>query len=46
MNVHLFGKSDSPCVVNFVIKQIARDNYYTDHLVAKSIVEEFLWAVS
>ena len=23
MNVHLFGKNDSPCVVNFVIKQIA-----------------------
>ena len=37
MNVHLFGKNDSPSVVNFVIKKIAKDKYDADHLVAKSI---------
>ena len=41
MNVHLFGKNDSPCVVNFVIKKIAKDKYDADHLVAKSIEEHF-----
>ena len=41
MNVHLFGKNDSPCVVNFVIMKIAKDKYDTDHLVAKSIEEHF-----
>ena len=40
MNVHLFGKNDSPCVVNFVIKKIAKDKYDTDHVVAKSIEED------
>ena len=37
MNVHLFGKNDSPCVVNFVIKKIAKDKYDTDHVIAKFI---------
>ena len=37
INVHLFGKTDSSCVVNFVIKKIAKDKYDTDHAVAKSI---------
>ena len=41
MNVHLFGKNDSPSVVNFVIKKIAKDKYDADHLVAKSIEEHF-----
>ena len=37
MNVHLFSKNDSPCVVNFVIKKIANDKYDTDHVIAKFI---------
>ena len=41
MNVHLFGKNDSPCLVNFAIIQIAKDKYDTDHIVAKSIDENF-----
>ena len=41
MNVHLFGKNHSLCVVNFVIKQISKDKYDTDHIVAKSIDEDF-----
>ena len=41
MSVHLFGKNDSPCIVNFVIKQVAKDKYDTDHTVAKSIDEDF-----
>ena len=41
MNVHLFGKNDSRCVVNFAIKQVAKDKYNTDHIVAKSIDEDF-----
>ena len=41
MNVHLCGENDSPCVVNFVIKNIANDKYDTDHVVAKSIEEDF-----
>ena len=41
MNVHLFSKNDSPCVANFVIKKIAKDKYDTDHIVAKSIDENF-----
>ena len=41
MNVHLFGKNDSPCLVNFVIKQLAKDKYDTDHIVAKFIDEHF-----
>ena len=40
MNVHLFGKNDSLCVANFVIKQVAKDKYNTDHIVAKS-TEDF-----
>ena len=40
-------KNDSPCVVNFVIKKIAKkkrkyqDKYDTDYIVAKSIDEDF-----
>ena len=41
INVHLFGKNDSPCVVNFVIKKIAKDKYDTDDVVAKSIDKDF-----
>ena len=41
MNVHLFGKNHSLCVVNFVIKQISKDKYDTDHIVAKFIDEDF-----
>ena len=41
INVHLFGKNDSPCVVNFIIKKIAKDKSDTDHVVAKSIDEDF-----
>ena len=41
MNVHLFGKNDSPCVANFFIKQVAKDKCDTDHIVAKSIDEYF-----
>ena len=41
MNVHLFGKNDLACVVNFVIKQVAKDKYDTDHIVAKSTDEDF-----
>ena len=41
MNVHLCGENDSPCVVNFVIKNLANDKYDTDHVVAKSIEEDF-----
>ena len=37
MNVHLFGKNDSPCV----IKQVAKNKYDNDHIVAKSIDENF-----
>ena len=43
MNVQLFGKNDSPCVVNFVIKQIANDKYDTDHIVTKPIDVEILY---
>ena len=39
--MHLFGKIDSPCVVNFVIKQVAKDKYDTDDIVAKSTDEDF-----
>ena len=41
MNVHICGENDSPCVVNFVIKNIANDKYDTDHVVPKSIEENF-----
>ena len=41
MNVHLFGKNDLACVVNFVIKQVAKDKYDTGHIVAKSTDEDF-----
>ena len=41
MNVHLFSRNDSLCVVNFVIKEIGKDKYDTDHVVAKSIDEDF-----
>ena len=41
INIHLFGKIDSPCVVNFVIKQVAKDKYDTDDIVAKSTDEDF-----
>ena len=41
MNVHLFGKNGSTCVVNFVIKKIPKDKYDTGHVVAKSIEEDF-----
>ena len=37
MNVHLFGKNDSPCVVNFVIKKIAKDKYDTDTTVTNTL---------
>ena len=37
----LFGKNDPPCIVNIAIKQIAKDKYDTDHIVAKSIDEDF-----
>ena len=37
----LFGKNDPPCVVNIAIKQIAKDKYDTDHIVAKAIDEDF-----
>ena len=39
--MHLFGENDSPCIVNFVIKNITKDKYDTDHIVAKSIHEDF-----
>ena len=39
--MHLFGKNDSHCVVNFVIKKIAKDKYDTDDVVAKSIDKDF-----
>ena len=41
MNVHLFGKNDSPCALNFVIKQVAKDKYDIDHIVPKPIDEDF-----
>ena len=41
MDVHLFGKNDSLCVANFVIKLVAKDKYDTDPIVAKSIDEDF-----
>ena len=41
MNVHLFGKNESPYVVNFAIKQVVKDKYDTDHIVAKSKDEDF-----
>ena len=31
MNVHLFGKNDSPCCVNFVMKHIAPNQKDRDH---------------
>ena len=41
MNVHLFSRNDSLCVVNFVIKEIGKDKHDTDHVVAKSIDADF-----
>ena len=41
LNVHLFGKTDSSCVVNFIIRKVAKDKYDTDHAVAKSIDGDF-----
>ena len=41
MNVHLSGTNDLRCVVNFVIKKIAKHKYDTAHIVVKSIDEDF-----
>ena len=41
MKVHLFGKNDSPCCVNFVMKHIAENERDSSELIAKSIDEDF-----
>ena len=41
LNVHLFSKTDSSYVVNFIIRKVVKDKYDTDHAVAKSIDGDF-----
>ena len=42
MNVHLFGKNDSPCVANFALKKAGADKKDIKHLsVVTSIDKHF-----
>ena len=47
MNVHLFGKNDSPCVANFPLKKADADKKDIIHpSAATSIDQVFPWTIS